>query len=136
MSPQCPHYVRTMSSQCTHYVRTFSLVRHISFARCCADIVRTYISRDICPHNVRTISFFGFQLWPFVFLANFSAMADLQVKICIFVNEIKKSAIKNRRLVIFQETVPLTCETNLQITLTAVCCDSYRVCSLNTVFFP
>ena len=27
-----------------------------------ADIVRTYISRDICPHNVRTISFFGFQL--------------------------------------------------------------------------
>ena len=28
-----------------------------------ADIVRTYISRDICPHNVRTISFFGFQLW-------------------------------------------------------------------------
>ena len=27
-----------------------------------ADIVRTYISRNICPHNVRTISFFGFQL--------------------------------------------------------------------------
>ena len=27
-----------------------------------ADIVRTYIPGDICPHNVRTISFFGFQL--------------------------------------------------------------------------
>ena len=27
-----------------------------------ADIVRTYISRDICLNNVRTISFFGFQL--------------------------------------------------------------------------
>ena len=27
------------------------------------DVVRTYISRDICLHNVRTISFFGFQLW-------------------------------------------------------------------------
>ena len=27
-----------------------------------ADIVRTYISRDICPHNVRTITSFGFQL--------------------------------------------------------------------------
>ena len=51
-----------------------SLIRHISFVRCCADIVRTlcrycadivrtYISRDICPHIVRTISFFGFQLW-------------------------------------------------------------------------
>ena len=45
---------------CPHNI---SLVRHISFVRCCADIVRIYISRDICLHNVRTISFFGFQLW-------------------------------------------------------------------------
>ena len=29
-----------------------SLVRHISLVRCCADIVRTYISRDICPHYI------------------------------------------------------------------------------------
>ena len=46
---------------------------YVSRGRCCADIelklcehsadiVRTYISRYICPHNVRTISFFGFQL--------------------------------------------------------------------------
>ena len=31
---------------------------YVSRGRCCADIVRTYISRDIC----RTISFFGFHL--------------------------------------------------------------------------
>ena len=29
-----------------------SLVRHLSLVRCCADIVRTYISRDICPHYI------------------------------------------------------------------------------------
>ena len=61
-----------------------TLRRHISFVRCCADIVRTlcrhiadivptlcghcadivrtYISRDMCSYNVRTISLFGFQL--------------------------------------------------------------------------
>ena len=49
-----------MSAQCPHKI---SLVRHISFVRCCADIVRTlcghsanivrtYISRDICPHYI------------------------------------------------------------------------------------
>ena len=27
-----------------------SLIRHISFVRCCAGILRTYISRDVCPH--------------------------------------------------------------------------------------
>ena len=42
-------YVRTMSALCPHNI---SFVRHISFARCCADIVRTYISRDICPHYI------------------------------------------------------------------------------------
>ena len=53
MSELCPHNVCTMSAQ--------HLVRHISFVRCCADIVRTYIC--ISPGiYVRTISFFGFQL--------------------------------------------------------------------------
>ena len=35
-------YVRTMSAQCPHNI---SLVRHISFVRCCADIVPT-----LCGH--------------------------------------------------------------------------------------
>ena len=49
-------YVRTMSALCPHNI---SLVRHISFVRCCTDIVRTYyISRDI---YVRTMS----ALYPF-----------------------------------------------------------------------
>ena len=38
-----------MSALCLHNI---SLVRHISFVRCCADIVRTYISRNICPHYI------------------------------------------------------------------------------------
>ena len=41
-------------------MHNISLVRHISFVRCCAD--RTYISRDMYIY-VRTISSFGFQLW-------------------------------------------------------------------------
>ena len=49
MSALCPHYVRTMSVLCPHNI---SLVRHISFARCCADIVQTYITRDRCPHYI------------------------------------------------------------------------------------
>ena len=46
-----------MSAVCPHNI---SLVRHISFARCCADIYLqgyTY---------VRIISYFGFQFWTFV----------------------------------------------------------------------
>ena len=55
MSALCPHNVRTMSAQ--HLPReTYILLEML------CDIVRTYISRDICPNNVRTISFFGFQL--------------------------------------------------------------------------
>ena len=52
-------YVPTMSALCPHNI---SRRIYVSRGRCCADIVRTYISRDICLHNVRTISFFGFQL--------------------------------------------------------------------------
>ena len=49
-----------MSAQCPHNI---SLVRHISFVRCYADIVRT-LCRHISPGiYVRTISFFGFHLW-------------------------------------------------------------------------
>ena len=38
-----------MSALCPHNI---SLVTHISFVRCYADIVRTYISRDICPQYI------------------------------------------------------------------------------------
>ena len=48
-------YVRTMSHK--GYMSTREMLCGHS-----ADIMRTYISRDICPHNVRTVSFFGFQL--------------------------------------------------------------------------
>ena len=43
------------TAQCLHYVRTTSHegYMYVSPGRCCADIVRTYISRDIC---VRTMS--------------------------------------------------------------------------------
>ena len=41
---------RYMSTQCLHYVCTTR--RDISLVRCCADIVRTYISRDICHYNL------------------------------------------------------------------------------------
>ena len=34
--------------------------------------MRTYISRDICPHNVRNISFFGIQLWKNTIITSFA----------------------------------------------------------------
>ena len=37
---------------CISLVRHISLARHISLVRCCVEIVRTYISRDICPHYI------------------------------------------------------------------------------------
>ena len=58
MSAQCPHNVRTMSALCPHNI---SRRKYVSRGRCCADIVRTYISSP--GIYVRTISFFGFQLW-------------------------------------------------------------------------
>ena len=42
---------------CPHNI---SLVRYISFVRCCADIVRTLCGQYMSA----TISFFGFHLWP------------------------------------------------------------------------
>ena len=56
----CPYNVRTISALCPHNI---SLVRHISFVRCCADIVPTlcghcadiylqgYMSAQ-CPHYI------------------------------------------------------------------------------------
>ena len=52
-------YVRTMTAQCPHNI---SLVRHISFERCCADIVRTLCGHISPRIYVRTISSFGFHL--------------------------------------------------------------------------
>ena len=49
MSAQCRHNVRTMSALCPHNI---SRRIYVSRGRCCADIVRTYISRDIYPHYI------------------------------------------------------------------------------------
>ena len=45
-----------MSAQ--HLTKDICLTREMLCGHC-----TTYITRDICPHNVRTISFLGFQLW-------------------------------------------------------------------------
>ena len=58
----CPHNTRTISHNISRRI-------YVSRGRCCADIVRTLCrhSADIVRHNVRTISFFGFQLYYCVF---------------------------------------------------------------------
>ena len=66
-------YVRTMSAQ--HLAKDICLTREMLCGHS-ADIVRTYISRDICPHNVRTISFFGFQLCCLVFPRGFCRLSE------------------------------------------------------------
>ena len=65
MSAQCPHYVRTTSHEGymkkTYIPREMLCGHSADIVRTlCADIVWTYISRDIC--HVHTISLFGFQL--------------------------------------------------------------------------
>ena len=52
----CSHNVRTMSAQ--HLTKDICLMREMLCGHS-ADIVWTYIFRDIC--HVRTMSFFGFQ---------------------------------------------------------------------------
>ena len=49
MSAQCPHNVRTMSALCPHNI---SRGIYVFFIDKSADIVRTYICRDICPHYI------------------------------------------------------------------------------------
>ena len=45
----CSHYVRTMSTLCPHNI---SLVRHISFVRCCADIYLQGYMSALYPSSV------------------------------------------------------------------------------------
>ena len=53
MAALCPHNVRTMSALCSHNI---SLVIHISFVRCYADIVRTMCGHISPGIYVRTMS--------------------------------------------------------------------------------